>query len=136
MSAIKHIQSGTVIRTTTLPTWINGTWECGDSRYLDTDKSKYQAVPDAPKVSPVTFLLLFTSQERVAIKAVIAGDTSAAHPVAVDPVIADWWSIVTDPRLTFVDLSLESTQQALAYLVTRGLIAADRPAQIITGIIQ
>lgn len=91
------------------PRFIGGAWQ----------------VPGAmPKVSPVQFKLLFTVNERVAIK------------TSDDPIVKDFFEIVNDPRLTFVDLALESTQQALAYLESKKLIGTGRPAQILTGIIQ
>src|SRR5574343_1577031 len=49
-----------------------------------------------PSVSPPEFKLLFTSNERVAIKAARS----------TDPVIADFMDIVEDPRLTTVNLAL------------------------------
>lgn len=79
-----------------------------------------------PKVSPVEFMLLFTSSERVALK--------AARPT--DPVIEDWLDIVQDPRLQYVDLGLASTQDALTYLVQQSLITEQRRTQILTGVLQ
>ncbi|MDO8908904.1 MAG: hypothetical protein Q7W55_10475 [Pseudohongiella sp.] len=78
------------------------------------------------KVSPVEFKLLFTSQERVAIKAARA----------TDPIVDDFFEIVEDPRLTFVDLNLQSTQNALSYLVQQSLITVERRAEILTGQLQ
>lgn len=77
-------------------------------------------------VSPVEFKLLFTSQERVAIKAARESD----------PVIDDFYDIVEDPRLTHVDLGLKSTKDALAYMVVVGLIAAERQGEILAGKMQ
>jgi hypothetical protein len=79
-----------------------------------------------PRVSPVEFKLLFTPQERVAIKLARAGD----------PVIDDFMEIVGDPRLTYVDLNLQSTQDALGYLAAKGILAGDRKAQILEGKMQ
>lgn len=76
-----------------------------------------------PTVSPIEFMLLFTTQERVAIKTARAGD----------PIIEDFMSIVEDPRLTGVNLALQSTQDALGYLAAESLIGADRPAEILKG---
>jgi hypothetical protein len=76
-----------------------------------------------PTVSPIEFMLLFTAQERVAIKAARASDE----------IIEDFMSIVEDPRLTGVNLALQSTQNALEYLVFKGLITEDRKAQIVLG---
>ena len=79
--------------------------------------------PTYAKVSPVEFQLLFTSPERVAIKAARAND----------PVIDDFMEIVGDPRLAYVDLNLQSTQDALGYLVAKGIITEDRKVQILEG---
>ena len=80
---------------------------------------------EATKVSPVEFKLLFTSAERVAIKAARASDT----------VIDDFYDIVEDPRLTFVDLGLQSTQDALSYMVAQGLLTDERRSEILSGVL-
>ena len=84
------------------------------------------APTESPKVSPVEFKLLFTAGERVAIKAARASD----------PVIDDFLSIIEDPRLTHVNLGLQSTQDALGYLETKGIITDARRVQILAGKIQ
>jgi len=78
----------------------------------------------APKVSPVEFKLLFTAPERVAIKA------------STDPIVQDFFSIIDDPRLTYVDLGLVSTQEAVGYLAMEGLIAEARIQAILSGVVQ
>ena len=82
-----------------------------------------EPVPLHPKVSTVEFKLLFTSQERIKIKA--AKET--------DPVLADFFEIVEDPRLTQVDLGLASTQGAIQYLAGQGLIDQARVNEILLG---
>ena len=84
------------------------------------------APTESPKVSPVEFKLLFTAGERVAIKAARASD----------PVIDDFLSIIEDPRLTHVNLGLQSTQDALGYLETKGVITDARRVQILAGQVQ
>lgn len=81
--------------------------------------------PVPPKVSPVEFLLLFTPQERVAIR--------AARPN--DPVLDDFFDIVEDPRLTFVNLALPSVQGALYYLAANQFITDARREEILKGAI-
>ena len=81
---------------------------------------------EAPKVSPVEFKLLFTSAERVAIKAARA----------TDQVIDDFYDIVEDPRLTNVDLGLKSTRDAIGYLAAQNLITAERATEILAGVVQ
>jgi hypothetical protein len=80
--------------------------------------------PQPILVSPVEFMLLFTSPERVAIKAARL----------TDPIIDDFLDIIEDPRLTFVNLSLGSTLAALDYMIYTNLIAAERKAEIVTGV--
>ena len=81
---------------------------------------------EATKVSPVEFKLLFTSAERVAIKAARA----------TDQVIDDFYDIVEDPRLTQVDLGLKSTRDAIGYLAVQNLITAERATEILAGVVQ
>lgn len=82
-----------------------------------------EQVATPPKVSPVEFKLLFTSAERVAIKAARASD----------PVVDDFYDIIEDPRLTHVDLGLQSTKDALGYMASRGLLTAERVEEILSG---
>lgn len=77
------------------------------------------AVP--PIVGPIAFKLLFTAQERIAIK------------TSEDPIVLDFFSIAEDPRTTEVNLALSSTQEALTHLTTVGILAEGRKEQILTG---
>ena len=79
------------------------------------------AVP--PIVGPIAFKLLFTAQERIAIK------------TSEDPIVLDFFSIAEDPRTTEVNLALSSTQEALTYLTTVGILAEGRKEQILTGVL-
>lgn len=103
--------------------WIrdeSGTWSAPEPAPAPepADKSK--------RVSPVEFKLLFTSAERIAIKT--ARDS--------DAVIDDFFDIVDDPRLTYVDLGLQSTKDALAYLASQNLITEARRDEILAGQVQ
>lgn len=126
MPTIKHIATGEVFTVASQPQLSAGIWECGDQRFTDPDGVEYMPITDAPKVSPVEFTLLFTSEERVAIKAARA----------TDPVIADIYSIVDDPRLTHVDLGLQSTRDAIDYLIGKELVAPGRRDAILSGVLQ
>ena len=75
------------------------------------------------QVSPVEFKLLFTASERIAMRTARASD----------PILEDFFDIAEDPRLTFVDLSIASTQQAIGYMVALGLLTAERGAQVLEG---
>lgn len=74
-------------------------------------------------VSPVEFMLLFTSQERVSIK--------AARPT--DPVINDFLDLVEDLRLTKVILGSQTIHAVLDYLEASNLITSFRKTEILTG---
>ena len=78
---------------------------------------------ESKRVSPVEFKLLFTSAERIAIKTARENDS----------VIDDFFDIVDDPRLTYVDLGLQSTKDALAYLASQNLITESRRDEILAG---
>ena len=82
--------------------------------------------PDYYIISPVQFKLLFTSEERVAIKSART----------TDPVIDDFFDIIDDPRLSEVNLKLTSTIDALKYLVTKNLITEVRKNQILNNLPQ
>lgn len=104
-------------------------WATADGLYADpvielVIEEVHDAVPLT--VSPVEFRLLFTAAERVAI--------TAARPS--DPVIHDFYTIVEDPRLTHVDLGLQSTCDAIDYLIAQGLVDAARREAILSGALQ
>jgi hypothetical protein len=73
------------------------------------------------EVSPIEFKLLFTSSERIAIKS------------SNDPIVQDFYDITSDPRLTKVDLGLDSTKNAIAYLVSVGILTQERADAILAG---
>lgn len=76
-----------------------------------------------PMVGAIEYQMLFTSAERVAIKA--AGKT--------DPVIADYLDILADQRLTAIDMGSQFTQDALTYMVSKQLLTEERKQEILTG---
>ena len=79
--------------------------------------------PVYPKVSPVEFKMLFTIMERVAIRTARA----------TDPTVDDFFDLVEDPRLSYVDLALPSVQGALHYLAATQLITDARIPEILSG---
>ena len=77
----------------------------------------------APVISPIDFKLLFTSPERVAIK----------NARVTDEILEDFYSIIEDPRLTSVDLGLQSTIDGIGYLAVQSLIEPERVEVILAG---
>lgn len=75
------------------------------------------------KVSPVEFKLLFTIQERLAMRTART----------TDPVIEDFFDLIEDPRLTHVDLSIPPVIEIINYLETNGLIGEGRAATILAS---
>lgn len=100
-----------------------GGWVVGDTLIADPART-LTLVPALPKLSPIEFKLAFTPQERVAIAAARQSD----------PVLADAYGVLDDPRLTGVDLNLASTQGLIDYLVGLELITEERAAQIKAGL--
>ncbi|EEE46676.1 hypothetical protein [Roseibium alexandrii] len=86
------------------------------------------------EVSPVEFKMLFTSAERIAINNK-RKDTSTENET-VKAVLDDWYSIVDDPRLSAVNLQLQSTIDGVNFLVTIGILTAERAVQVLAGEIQ
>lgn len=80
--------------------------------------------PDRPQVGPTTFKILWSSPERLKLKELRPSD----------PVIDDFFDIIEDPRMEYIDLALASTQDGIDYclqqLVTTGVVAeADMPTR-------
>jgi hypothetical protein len=99
-------------------TLVNGAWV----NPAPVEYAAPEAMPkEAPKVSPIEFKLLFSPTERVAIK------------TSIDPIVQDFYEITNDARLTYIDLGLKSTKDAIAYLVNIGILTKDRADVILSG---
>jgi hypothetical protein len=108
-----------------------------DNQFVDkflgkTDEEVLAAIANASseesflaitEVSPVEFKLLFTPQERIALRAAKVKDF----------VLQDFFDIAEDPRLTKIHLKLESTIMAINYMVMKGFLTAERGDQIKAG---
>jgi hypothetical protein len=132
---LKNVATGTTQNSPVMPAWISGVWECGSFRVTDITGTAYSAVSIAPPpiLTPVRFKLLWTSPERVGIKTLRTTDAA----------VEDFMSLVDDVRLTEVDLSLTSTQNAIQYVLAKlptSIVpvgqAAVRYAQIMAGTFQ
>lgn len=100
--------------------WVNPTTPEPDPDYVVPEPEKVY-----PKVTPLEFKMLFTSQERIAIK----------EAKATDAILQDGFEILDDPRLTMVDLGLASVQGLIDYMVTLELLTTERADEIKSGII-
>ncbi|MDT8428474.1 MAG: hypothetical protein RQ757_06880 [Pseudomonadales bacterium] len=107
-----------------VPGAVQSGWKLVDGLWVSPDPAP-DPVPaqTSPVVSPITFKMLFTSAERLAIKAARA----------TNPIIDDFFELLDDPRLTQVDLGLSSVQGALDYIVSEGLLTVERQQQILGG---
>jgi hypothetical protein len=87
------------------------------------------------EISPVAFLLMFSPQERVAIRLLRAKASNPqdnAYTAAL--IVDDWMKIVEDPRLQIVNLNLASAQAGIDFLTTLGILTKERAEQIKQGI--
>lgn len=76
-----------------------------------------------PTVSAIEYKMLFTTPERIAIK------------TSTDPIVMDIYELLNDPRVTNVNMNLQSVQDALSYFVTKGLLTNERVAVILQGVV-
>lgn len=108
--------------------WIKDgdTWAAPPTPPVPPEPEPPEPVVMYPKITPVQFKMLFTSAERIAIKAA----------KTTDPVLEDAFEILEDPRLTEVDLGINSNQDLLLYMVSNGLITDARRMEILTGKLQ
>lgn len=123
-SPAEHFHPSVATEFQAVPDNVQPGWRLLDGVW--TEPAPVDTPAEPPKVSPIEFKLLFTAQERVAIKTARA----------TDPVIDDFYDVIEDPRLTFVDLGLQSTRDAIGYLAAQGLIGAERVEQILAGVMQ
>lgn len=134
MAQIKNIASGELYDVAEFPRLVAGVWECGDQRFTDVDGDKYEAIPAVPlppTVGPITFQLLWTEAERVAIDDL----------VSTNKAVANFKRLLDDPRTDAVVMALPSIQNSiqttLEALAAKGTITeADietRKAEILAG---
>ena len=100
--------------------WVNPVTPEPDPDYVAPEPEKVY-----PKVTPLEFKMLFTSQERIAIK----------EAKVTDEILQDGFEILEDPRLTVVDLGLASNHGFIDYMVTLGLVTTERADEIKGGLI-
>lgn len=105
----------------------NGDWKSGTTWTKYVAPTPVVVTPKAPTVTPPQFkLLIFAELPLILAK------------VPTDPMIAAFVSIIDDPRLTEVDLSLQSLTSGLTYAFNAiGLTSeqiASRLAEVKTGV--
>jgi hypothetical protein len=96
---------------------VDNTWSAPEPEPIS------EPVVEYPIVSPVEFMLLFTSAERVEIK------TARQR----DPVLDDFFQLLEDPRLQTVRLGQPSVQDGLNYLASLNMITEQRKQEILQG---
>lgn len=74
-------------------------------------------------VTPPQFKLLLTLQERLALRQAAADDSA----------IADFLSMLEDPRLTEVDLTNRGVIEAMQYATSKDLITQARTDRVLKG---
>ena len=99
---------------------VGGTWSA------PTDDVAMPVVAIITQVSRTVFMRLFTGPERVAIK----------NTRATDDLVEDFFSFVEDPDSGGVDLTLQSTLDALLHLQSLEIITDERRLQILAGVAQ
>lgn len=122
MPKIRNINSGAVTDVSRIPVFSEGIWDCGNQRFIDKSGNQYEIILDPAKVTVIAFKMLFSMPERVSI--------SAAK--STDPIIADFYSLLDDPRTENVDMSFSAVQEMLDYLVSKSLLTSARKAQILS----
>jgi hypothetical protein len=106
-----------------VPDAVRAGWRLNGDQWSAPEPVEPAPTPNDTVVSPVQFKMLFTTIERVAIKAARADDA----------VIDDFFDLLDDPRLESVRLGIPSVRQMLEYLVSKSLLADQRVDQILTG---
>ena len=99
---------------------ITGSWVAPEP---ELNPTVFIEPPKAKIMSPVSFKLLFTSAERVAIRAERQND----------PIIDDFFDIIDDQRLNSVSLTSAQTIECIDYLQSKGLISEERANAIKSG---
>lgn len=84
-------------------------------------------------VTPVQFKTLFTIQEMVAIKRARKGNLTATPAIEPDEIIDAFMDIVDDVRCTSINLQIDSTKNALLYLVSLGILELPRVDEILSA---
>jgi hypothetical protein len=99
--------------------FVNNQWQQPLKPSVTVDPSSVAS----PVLSAVQFKLLFTSAERVALN----------QAKASDPVIADFFSLVDDPRLLEIRLGSNAVASAIQYMVDNDYLEQARADKILKG---
>lgn len=98
---------------------INGVWTAAIKEDIFVVDSNIYSI----KIAPIDFKLLLTPTERVAVNQV----------KATDALVNDFFSLVEDPRMTTVDLGLQSTKDIINHLVTINILTPQRAEDILAN---
>ena len=117
---LKSKTTGAIIQTKSVnwnPT--NLEWVIDNGVIIADAEQDYEYIVDKPSISPIAFKLRFTSPERIAIYQ------------SIDLMVKDFISLLDDCRLKEIDLNLQSTIDAVDYLISLGLVDAVRKDTIL-----
>lgn len=109
------------------PSEVEQNWTYEDGEWKEPKSPEPPEPPEPPKpryetrIGKAEFLMLFTSEERVAIR---AGRDN-------DPVINDFFSVLEISE--FIDVKEETTINGINYLVSKNLLTPQRVAVILKG---
>lgn len=88
-----------------------------------TETFSAEEVAVTNKIQAIDFKLLFSAQERI----------SVTQAKATDALIDDFFSLVDDPRMTTIDLALQSTKDIINHLVTVNILTPQRAEDILAN---
>jgi len=94
------------------------------NKFLFQSPEPEPVAPLLPLLTPVEFKLMFTPTERIAIK----------NTRPTDEILDDFMDIIDDPRLDTVNFNLQSTKDAIDYLVSIEVLTVERAVQVKTGV--
>ncbi|GHA27628.1 hypothetical protein GCM10007989_24370 [Devosia pacifica] len=78
--------------------------------------------PQAPvRIDTPLFLMRFTPQERIGIR----------QAAKTDLVIEDWFAIINDPRLAYIELGDPNLTAGMGYLVQQELLTEARAQEVL-----
>ncbi|GHA13307.1 hypothetical protein GCM10007989_04870 [Devosia pacifica] len=95
--------------------------------WVSDGEGGWQAPPELPttkdpvRIDTPLFLMRFTPQERIGIR----------QAAKTDLVIEDWFAIINDPRLAYIELGDPNLTAGMGYLVQQELMTEARAQEVL-----